>query len=516
VTEPNKPEGDPPKDDQADRKRREEDAAEGAGSDESDRDEDRGAGAEPGEARTEEERAAAAEEGEPAPSETLAAEEPAVIGEREDEASARRPDDAEADEAEAAADEERRPGAPEDAAADADRLDDGAPESVRQADSEAGTAETQEQASAAGAPAEQSGLPPGAAPGDRVVVERRGGLIPGLVGGVIAVAGFLFAAPYILPEGMRPVTSLAPVESRIETQAERIETLAAQVGEATAALEARPSQDDLAGIGERIDAVQADLEARLAELSNAIADLEQRDEELIARIDEAERAPLEDATDPEVVAALESYSREVESLRAEVESQTQANRRLIEEAAAATAEAQAAAEAEAEAAAARAEMVARQQALVDVQEALDAGAPFAEPLSRLSDMDVPEALSSVAEEGVPTLAALQADFAAPAREALEAARRSAPGGEAGDRVLTFLQTQLGIRSLEPKDGDSADAILSRAQAAAREGDLMRAVEELRNLPEPALSEMQTWIDRAMSRAEATAAADALAASIATN
>mgnify|MGYP006274782051 CR=1 FL=1 len=366
-----------------------------------------------------------------------------------------------------------------------------------------------------GAEAERPAAPE-PAPVERVV-EKRGGLIPGFIGGVIAVAGAVFAAPYVLPEGMRPVTSLAPVEDRLAEQSAELETLAGRLDEAVGTLEAAPSAADLTALSERIGTVETELGARLDSLEQSLSALRTRDDELAARIDEVERAPLADATDPEVVAALESYAAEVEALRDEVQAQTEANERLIEEAAAATAEARAAAEAEAQAAAEQAAMAARQQALVDVQEALDSGQPFAEPLSRLSDeMEVPEALSAVAEDGVPTLASLQADFAGPARAALEAARRATAGDAPTERGLTFLQTQLGVRSLAPREGDSADAILSRAEAEARAGDLQAAVEELQALPEPALAEIQGWIDRARTRAEATQAADRLAASVATN
>ncbi|RDC74779.1 hypothetical protein DLJ49_02005 [Rhodovulum sp. 12E13] len=368
-------------------------------------------------------------------------------------------------------------------------------------------------ASEAAAPATAAAEAPA---GEKVVVERRGGVIPGFLGGVIAVAGAAFAAPYVLPDAMRPVMSLEPVEARLAEQSDEMETMAGRLDEAIGALEGAPSQADLSALSERVAALESDLSARLDDLSSRIAALQTTDDELATRIEEAERAPLEDATDPAVVAALESYGREVEALRAEVQRQTEENQRLIEEAAAATAEARAAAEAEAQAAAERAAMAARQQALVDVQAALDAGQPFAEPLAELSDMEIPAALSAVADAGVPTLAALQADFPGAAREALDAARRANAGDDPGDRALTFLQSQLGVRSLEPREGDSADAILSRAQAAAQNGDLSTAVEELQALPEPALAAMQGWIDRARTRAEATDAADQLAASLATN
>jgi hypothetical protein len=525
VTEPNKPEDAPPGAGEKGRTRPDDDTRDDAASTEPETGEER--------PRTDDETAETESEAKP---DELAAEEPAVIGES-DAPDARPDDETTPEESEAAG-----PGVASDeadAASTESRAETGLravshdPRAVGQdADETSGTfGAAAESATPAPEVAEPEAAEPGsvapetAAPataaaeapaGEKVVVERRGGVIPGFLGGVIAVAGAAFAAPYVLPDAMRPVMSLEPVEARLAEQSSEMETMAGRLDEAIGALEGAPSQADLSALSERIAALESDLSSRLDDLSSQIAALEAADDDLATRIEQAERAPLEDATDPAVVAALESYGSEVEALRAEVQRQTEENQRLIEEAAAATAEARAAAEAEAQAAAERAAMAARQQALVDVQAALDAGRPFAEALAELSDMEIPAALSAVADEGVPTLAALQADFPGAARAALDAARRASAGDDPGDRALTFLQSQLGVRSLEPREGDSADAVLSRAQAAAQNGDLSAAVEELQALPEPALAEMQGWIDRARTRAEATDAADQLAASLATN
>ncbi len=554
MTEPKKPEGASPGEDQTEG-RPPEDEAEDAETGEADP-EDGGIrtdeetpddGAPPGEEATEDGAVPggeAIEEGETPPSETLAAEEPAVIGDpespgirREDDTDSGTADVGDASETDAAPsggvaardtetettetaedddgaafdDEEARSPAQEadESSATADEIDPAASDEPR-ADETAGT----EEARAADPEA------PPAVPAERVVVERRGGVIPGFIGGVVAVLGAVFAAPYVLPDRMRPVMSLAPVESELAAQSAELATLSERLDEARATLDDTARQTDLSALSDRVAALESDLAARLddlsAEVSSEVSALRNRDDELAARIDEAERAPLADATDPEVVAALEAYGREVEALRQDVQSQTEANQRLIEEAAAATSQARAAAEAEAEAAAERAARAARQQALLEVQEALDTGAPYAEPLSRIDEAEVPAPLAEAAEDGVPTLAALQADFPEAARDALDAARRARAGDDPGERALTFLQTQLGVRSLEPRAGDSADAILSRAQAAVRSGDLSTAIEELQSLPEPALAEVEGWIERARIRAEATEAADQLAASLATN
>ena len=126
-------------------------------------------------------------------------------------------------------------------------------------------------------------------------------------------------------------------------------------------------------------------------------------------------------------------------------------------------------------------------ALLRVQAALDSGGGFVKALDTLEGATgeaAPDALRSVAEDGVPALAELRRGFAPAARAALDTARLAPASGSTTERVAAFLQNQLGARSLEAREGNSADAILSRAEAALRGGDYMRcALDELETLPE---------------------------------
>jgi len=61
----------------------------------------------------------------------------------------------------------------------------------------------------------------------------------------------------------------------------------------------------------------------------------------------------------------------------------------------------------------------------------------------------------------------------------------------------------------PREGDDADAILSRAEAAVRSGDLDAALSELSGLPDVAKSALSEWQSRAQTRLEAKTAADGL-------
>ena len=157
-----------------------------------------------------------------------------------------------------------------------------------------------------------------------------------------------------------------------------------------------------------------------------------------------------------------------------------------------------------------------QAALSHLQAALDAGESFTGPLAEFADTglaDVPEELASVAEDGVDTLNDLQLGISGAARDALEAARADA--GAAGG-IAGFLEKQLGVRSLEPQEGDDPDAVLSRVEAQVRAGDLVAALNEAELLPEPALAAMSDWLGGAKTRVSALSALETLEQSLPTN
>ncbi|WP_408635231.1 COG4223 family protein, partial [Paracoccus binzhouensis] len=84
-------------------------------------------------------------------------------------------------------------------------------------------------------------------------------------------------------------------------------------------------------------------------------------------------------------------------------------------------------------------------------------------------------------------------------------------GGALDSIGTFLRVQTGARSVEPRQGDDPDAILSRADAAVKAGDIKGALAEIGSLPQPGQDAMADWTARAGLWVEANAALAALAA-----
>jgi hypothetical protein len=94
--------------------------------------------------------------------------------------------------------------------------------------------------------------------------------------------------------------------------------------------------------------------------------------------------------------------------------------------------------------------------------------------------------------GVVSLIVLQRQFPVAARAALKLARQENGPQEGESRILAFLKTQLGVRSLKAKDGASADAILSRALAAVARGNLELALSEVAGLPASSKAPLQVW------------------------
>ena len=124
----------------------------------------------------------------------------------------------------------------------------------------------------------------------------------------------------------------------------------------------------------------------------------------------------------------------------------------------------------------------------------------------------PDALIA-AQDGVPTLAVLQEQFPDVARAALATARSEGVSGEETSGLGAFLRNQFDVRSVQPQDGTSTDAILSRAEAAVREGRLADALAEISGLPEVARAQMSDWLALAEQRAAAIAAVDVLSTSL---
>lgn len=334
-------------------------------------------------------------------------------------------------------------------------------------------------------------------------VERRGGFLGVVAGGVLAAAaGYAVATYYPLFPPAQDDGALAKVSS---TQ----EALATRLGSAEAALN---------GLTDRLASLEnAPVAEPVAAPAVDLGPLEAAVQALSARLDAIEALPVgegEGVSNAAVAAAIEQLKAEVNALKGEGAAATETIQAMADEAAARLAEAEEQAaklKAEAEEVARKARQAA---ALGRVQAAMESGAPYAQALAEVEGVEPPAALTRYAEAGVPTLATLAAAFPPAAREALELSRRATVGDGLGERVAAFLENATGARSLAPREGDDPDAVLSRAEAAVKAGDLSAALAEIKLLPAEGQAALAAWVAEVEGRLAAVDAVTALSAEIA--
>lgn len=332
-----------------------------------------------------------------------------------------------------------------------------------------------------------------AAPVDPVVktetiVERKGGFVPMLLGGVAAGAIGFGAAYYVLPNGGGEDAAAfrQGITDQVETQSDAIAGLSDQIA-------ALPETPDLSGV----TAAQADLSAVSDSLATRLDNIETSFSDMEGRLTNLEKAPIaEGASD----AAVAAYERELKALQDAMAAQRAEIEAMAEEAHSMEASAQETALA-----------TMRRAALTRIQTALDTGTGFAPALTDLETAGVaaPAVLSDVSTDGVPSLAQLQESFPDAARKSLTDARNAAAQAGEESGFSTFLKNKLGTRSLEPREGDDPDAVLSRAEAAVKDGRLTDALAEIDALPDAGQAALVDWKAQAQLRQDAVAAAEAL-------
>ena len=315
-------------------------------------------------------------------------------------------------------------------------------------------------------------------------------LLPAILGGLIAAAIGFGVAYYILP---RPDPAM---DANVAANAEALVGLRSEVATVSEATQ----NIDLSSVTGEITALREEITGEIGGLSEQLAVFDDR---LLT----LEKQPSGDGTLQE--AALQAYQAELDELRAKVEDQASAAFEQLE-----STRVEAAAIEQAALDAARAAQM--RAALAQVQTALNTGAPMVAPLEDLQaamgDEALPAALTDVAE-GVPTLSKLQADFPNAARLALADARAGGASGEETSAFGAFLREQLNVRSVAPREGDDADAILSRTQAAVSEGQLQAALDEIAGLPEAAQAKLSEWATLAQTRVDAVKSADEISLSL---
>ena len=120
-------------------------------------------------------------------------------------------------------------------------------------------------------------------------------------------------------------------------------------------------------------------------------------------------------------------------------------------------------------------------------------------LSRTTDLSLSQAIVDNAKSGVASLSFLQNEFPREARIALKKIRSEKVSFESEGAFWSFVKAQLGVRSLTPQEGFSADAVLSRAQVAVNDGDIGAALIQIKMLTDVGQAVLKDWSLAAESR-----------------
>ena len=322
-----------------------------------------------------------------------------------------------------------------------------------------------------------------------------GGVVAAVLGFVVGQGGVLNS---VLPSSLQGSAAfdMATYEADMAANAKDQAALKEQIAGLQGQL-ANLDLPDVAPLNTRLDMLEAAVSAlRDAPAPGSASSAEITD--LTARLEQIEARPLTDAASPEAVAAFEDelakLQQSLAAQRTEVEEML-AEARLTEKASLEAAR-----------------IAAAQLALAKIRISLDTGGSFAEPLAELASLEVAvsQDLSGSGEAGVATLSGLQASYAPLAREALALARQETKGSGG---LMDYVNRHLGASSVTPQEGDGADAVLSRAEAAVQSGAIADALAEIETLPTVAQAAFAAWQASAQTRLAAIAAVDQLAQSL---
>ena len=330
---------------------------------------------------------------------------------------------------------------------------------------------------------------------EAIETERKSsGVLPLVVAGFIC-AGLGFGAA-ILSQPSNPIWPMHPDVAQF-----RNETTGKITGIDTRlnALEGRLADVDQRATG---DVFQSDLDELSAFYDQRFLEIASQLENFDKRLAALEKSTIESAIPDELVT---QYQAEVKRLKETLEVQRESLQQFMSE----TAET-------ANEVTQRAKGTIARGILAQIRAAIDAGGPFDTAIQEFDEQvgeALPNQLRSLAQEGVQTYQELRDSFAEAARSALNAARDEVNENEGFMGIGNYLRKQFQARSVTPKTGDDADAVLSRAEQALRENDLNGALNELDALPDAARDQMQPWIDQARERQDALEQLDILSQEI---
>ncbi len=316
----------------------------------------------------------------------------------------------------------------------------------------------------------------------------------------IALAALAIIAVALLWQNQQDLESRlaaasAPASQALADLRQRTDDMAGTIGRLESRIEQAASNDSQA------------IESRLAELESSVEAQAKKFEEGLQALRSETATALQQLSENQAVTdSLQAINQRVDELAGRLDESARTVGEEIETLRAAVAQAQKTADEAAGTTSAAALL-----ALGQVEAAVEAGRPFAEPLSKLRRLvdelpggdDALAGWSQSAEAGIPTLPVLKERFEELVVEAgsqIESGTGPAWLAEAMERAASIVSIR---RVGEDVEGDSPDAVLARAEAALDRGDLRLAVEEVETLQGKPAELFAGWLEDARARLAAT-------------
>ncbi len=143
----------------------------------------------------------------------------------------------------------------------------------------------------------------------------------------------------------------------------------------------------------------------------------------------------------------------------------------------------------------------RNLTLIGIQAAVEAGIPYAAIIgeSEINRLELPSIILDLSKDGVATLAELQYEFEELITEALKAVETGAESGSIQDMARSIVTSLVQVRSLTPREGDDAVAVLSRLEESLNKGNLESVLELYAQLPPSVQGTLATWQHKVQNR-----------------
>jgi hypothetical protein len=352
-------------------------------------------------------------------------------------------------------------------------------------------------------------------------------LAAGLLGGLIGVIALAFAW-HLIPAGRGDSSSeLAKIEDRVAklestpAPAPDTKTLAALEARVKA-LESRPIETppDIAGLTDRVTQLESAMKtlADAAKNGGSVTDAAA----ITRQITEAEQR-IQANLDKALADQQEANAKTLQTMQASIDDAKAKIAALAEagpgdqSALAALTGRVAKLEAEINKGMAGTKSAAAAIAFANLSSAVAEGRPYATELATIKSF-VPDPgdlgpLPAYADKGIPTVLELTRSFAA-SRDAALAAAAPTPSGSLIDRLLASASTLVKLKRVdEAATGDSASAVLARAEALLDKGDLAAAVKQIETLDGAPREAFKAWLDDAQARLAADAVLQRLEATL---